>query len=174
HVRAGIVSLYDTALVSSLVSSRDGQERCDHGSHSPRSTSTSSRFPPYRITATPVTAAATTPSLPASSATAIFSLACMAFAPPAPTHNPEAWRGRIKFTFTTPSAILGGGSFTPTKGDDHGIIDVIDTKHIEYPDSSKGTISQQGRSKIIYYSNTSTRATRTRKRCARATRHNPL
>jgi hypothetical protein len=28
---AGIVSLYDTTLVPSLVSSRDGQERCDHG-----------------------------------------------------------------------------------------------------------------------------------------------
>lgn len=28
---AGIVSLYDTTLVPSLISSRDGQERCDHG-----------------------------------------------------------------------------------------------------------------------------------------------
>ncbi|OJA16234.1 hypothetical protein AZE42_00038 [Rhizopogon vesiculosus] len=34
--------------------------------------------------------------------------------------------------------VLGGESFTPTKGEDHGIIHVLDTKHIKYPDSSKG------------------------------------
>ncbi|KIJ65005.1 hypothetical protein HYDPIDRAFT_27741 [Hydnomerulius pinastri MD-312] len=33
--------------------------------------------------------------------------------------------------------VLGGESFTPTRGDDHGIIHVLDTKHIKYPDSNK-------------------------------------
>ncbi|KAH7885957.1 hypothetical protein F5I97DRAFT_1808782 [Phlebopus sp. FC_14] len=33
--------------------------------------------------------------------------------------------------------VLGGESFTPTKGDDHGIIHVLDTKHIKYPDSNR-------------------------------------
>jgi hypothetical protein len=57
---------------------------------------------------------------------ATLSLACTVFAPPASIHNPKAWRGHIKFTFTTPS-LFSVESFTPTKGDDHGIIYVIDT-----------------------------------------------
>ncbi|KAG2098974.1 uncharacterized protein F5147DRAFT_839526 [Suillus discolor] len=32
--------------------------------------------------------------------------------------------------------VLGGESFMSTKGDDNGIINIIDTKHIKYPDSS--------------------------------------
>lgn len=68
---------------------------------SPRSTSTNSRRQPHHnATAFPVTAATATTSLPASSTAASLSLVCTALTPPAPTRNPEAWRGPIKFTFT--------------------------------------------------------------------------
>ncbi|KAG2746136.1 hypothetical protein P692DRAFT_20876317 [Suillus brevipes Sb2] len=53
-----------------------------------------------------------------------------AVAPPAPTHNPDHLHHTL--------AVLGGESFTPTKGDDHGIANIIDTKRIKYPDSSNG------------------------------------
>ncbi|KAL0580808.1 hypothetical protein V5O48_001184 [Marasmius crinis-equi] len=39
--------------------------------------------------------------------------------------------------------VLGGESFTPPKQDNPGWVHVLDTKHIKYPDSSKGLPPQQ-------------------------------
>ncbi|KAG2120686.1 uncharacterized protein F5147DRAFT_563267 [Suillus discolor] len=51
---------------------------------------------------------------------------------------PSGRSGHAMASMGTRVFVLGGESFTPTKGDDHGIINVLDTKHIKYPDSSKG------------------------------------
>ncbi|KAG2154654.1 hypothetical protein DEU56DRAFT_868232 [Suillus clintonianus] len=50
---------------------------------------------------------------------------------------PSGRSGHAMASMGTRVFVLGGESFTPTKGDDHGIINVLDTKHIKYPDSSK-------------------------------------
>ncbi|KAG1749813.1 uncharacterized protein EDB91DRAFT_1327252 [Suillus paluster] len=51
---------------------------------------------------------------------------------------PSGRSGHAMASMGTRVFVLGGESFTPTKGDDHGIIHVLDTKHIKYPDSNKG------------------------------------
>ncbi|KAG1867303.1 hypothetical protein DFJ58DRAFT_130968 [Suillus subalutaceus] len=51
---------------------------------------------------------------------------------------PSGRSGHAMASMGTRVFVLGGESFTPTKGDDHGIINVLDTEHIKYPDSSKG------------------------------------
>ncbi|KAG0703625.1 hypothetical protein DFH29DRAFT_998279 [Suillus ampliporus] len=53
---------------------------------------------------------------------------------PAPTGR----SGHAMASLGTKVFVLGGESFTPAKGDDHGIIHVLDTKHIKYPNLSGG------------------------------------
>ncbi|KAH7930533.1 hypothetical protein BV22DRAFT_1124814 [Leucogyrophana mollusca] len=55
---------------------------------------------------------------------------------------PSGRSGHAMASMGTRVFVLGGESFTPTKGDDHGIINVLDTKHIKYPDSSKAPPGQ--------------------------------
>ncbi|KIJ21929.1 hypothetical protein PAXINDRAFT_165264 [Paxillus involutus ATCC 200175] len=50
---------------------------------------------------------------------------------------PTARSGHAMASMGSRVLVLGGESFAPTRGDDHGIIHVLDTKHIKYPDSSK-------------------------------------
>ncbi|KAF8560199.1 hypothetical protein OG21DRAFT_1429725 [Imleria badia] len=50
---------------------------------------------------------------------------------------PSARSGHAMASMGSRVFVLGGESFTPTRGDDHGIIHVLDTKHIKYPESNK-------------------------------------
>ncbi|KIJ09884.1 hypothetical protein PAXINDRAFT_86828, partial [Paxillus involutus ATCC 200175] len=47
------------------------------------------------------------------------------------------------------SRVDGGEAFTPTRGDDHGIIRVLDTKHIKYSDSSKALPNPNGSNNLV-------------------------
>ncbi|KAL4069765.1 hypothetical protein V8B97DRAFT_1872338 [Scleroderma yunnanense] len=50
---------------------------------------------------------------------------------------PSARSGHAMASMGTRVFVLGGESFTPARGDDHGIVHVLDTKHIKYPDANK-------------------------------------
>ncbi|KAG1744290.1 kinase-like domain-containing protein [Suillus lakei] len=51
---------------------------------------------------------------------------------------PSRRSGHAMASMGTRVFVLGGESFTPTKGDDPGIINVLDTKHIEFPEDCIG------------------------------------
>lgn len=51
--------------------------------------------------------------------------------------SPTARSGHAMASMGSRVFVLGGESFTPARGDDHGIIHVLDTKHIKYPDANK-------------------------------------
>ncbi|KAI6047790.1 hypothetical protein EDC04DRAFT_22546 [Pisolithus marmoratus] len=57
---------------------------------------------------------------------------------------PTARSGHAMASMGSRVFVLGGESFTPTRGDDHGIIHVLDTKHIKYPDASKPPANSSG------------------------------
>ncbi|KAF7981180.1 hypothetical protein HWV62_34967 [Athelia sp. TMB] len=50
---------------------------------------------------------------------------------------PSGRSGHAMASTGTRVFVLGGESFTPAKQEDHGIVNVLDTKHIKYPDTSK-------------------------------------
>lgn len=50
---------------------------------------------------------------------------------------PTARSGHAMASMGSRVFVLGGESFTPARGDDHGIVHVLDTKHIKYPDANK-------------------------------------
>ncbi|KAG1722141.1 uncharacterized protein EDB91DRAFT_1005321, partial [Suillus paluster] len=56
---------------------------------------------------------------------------------------PSGCSGHAMASMGTRVFALGRESFTQTKGDDHGIIHVLDTKHIKYPDSNKGPLTNK-------------------------------
>lgn len=50
---------------------------------------------------------------------------------------PTARSGHAMASMGSRVFVLGGESFAPTRGDDHEIVHVLDTKHIKYPDANK-------------------------------------
>ncbi|KAG6336140.1 hypothetical protein ID866_2950 [Astraeus odoratus] len=54
---------------------------------------------------------------------------------------PSARSGHAMASMGSRVFVLGGESFTPSRGDDHGIIHVLDTKHIKYPDANKPPVN---------------------------------
>jgi hypothetical protein len=51
---------------------------------------------------------------------------------------PSGRSGHAMASVGTRVFVLGGESFTPTKSDDHGIINILETRHIKYPDLRNG------------------------------------
>ncbi|KII94183.1 hypothetical protein PLICRDRAFT_99563 [Plicaturopsis crispa FD-325 SS-3] len=51
--------------------------------------------------------------------------------------SPSGRSGHAMASMGTRVFVLGGESFTPTKGEDHSLVHVLDTKHIKYPDPNK-------------------------------------